>query len=277
MRTFILLILTGANIFAQNWQLSWTSPKLNYATYSGYIDFAKNGDNWDSRFYTLDSIKFSIMDGNYTTTPQYIYNFNDAERLAGLQLYSLQQDLNNDGKTDFYVLAYYGPSANYRQTVKIFDITTGATILELNDASYYYSYPTLYDLNSDGVIECVITRYEYPNFARYDLLVYDTGVTGISANPIPLNFKLEQNFPNPFNPSTTIKFFIDKEAKVKINIFNSAGDLVKSLVNKMLNAGEHEILWNGTDSKGVRVPTGVYFYQIFANQKGETKKMILLQ
>lgn len=217
------------------------------------------------------------MDGNYSTTPQYTHNFSDAERLAGLQLYSLQQDLNSDGKTDFYVLAYYGPSANYRQTVKIFDITTGAAILELNDVSYYYSYPTLYDLNSDGVIECVITRYDYPNFAQYDLLVYNTGVTGAGANPIPLNFKLEQNYPNPFNPSTTIKFFIEDEAKVKINIFNSAGEFVNSLVNQKMNAGEHEVLWTGTDSKGVRVPTGVYFYQIFANQKSETKKMILLQ
>lgn len=217
------------------------------------------------------------MDGNYTTSPQYTYNFNDAERLAGLQLYSLQQDLNNDNKTDFYVLAYYGQSTNYRQTVKIFDITTGAAILELNETNYYYSYPTLYDLNSDGVIECVITRYEYPNFAQYDLLVYNTGVSGVGANPIPLNFKLEQNFPNPFNPSTTIKFFIDEKAKVKINIFNSAGELVNSIGNKIMSAGEHEILWNGTDSKGMRVPTGVYFYQIFANQKSETKKMILLQ
>lgn len=217
------------------------------------------------------------MSGIYTNTPQYIYNFSDAERLAGLQLYSLQKDLNNDSKVDFYVLAYFGPSANYRQTVKIFDITTGNAILELNDANYYYSYPTLYDLNADGTLECVITRYNYPSFNEYDLLVYNTGVTGVIANPIPMNFKVEQNFPNPFNPSTTIRYSISQDAKVKIIIFNTNGEQITTLVNEQLSAGEHEIIWNGTNSSGTRVPTGVYFYQLFTNQKSETKKMLLLQ
>lgn len=217
------------------------------------------------------------MSGIYTNTPQYIYNFSDAERLAGLQLYSLQKDLNNDGKVDFYVLAYFGPSSNYRQTVKIFDITTGNAILELNDANYYYSYPTLYDLDADGTLECVITRYNYPSFNEYDLLVYNTGVTGVIANPIPMNFKMEQNFPNPFNPSTTIRYSISEDAKVKIIIFNTNGEQITTLVNEKLSAGEHEIIWNGTNSSGTRVPTGVYFYQLFSNQKSETKKMLLLQ
>lgn len=277
MRAIVILILFSAAIYSQTWQLNWTSPKISYSSLSGYINFSKNGENWESRFYVLDSIKFSVMSGIYTNTPQYIYNFSDAERLAGLQLYSLQKDLNNDSKVDFYVLAYFGPSSNYRQTVKIFDITTGNAILELNDANYYYSYPTLYDLNADGTLECVITRYNYPSFNEYDLLVYNTGVTGVIANPIPMNFKVEQNFPNPFNPSTTIRYSISEDAKVKIIIFNTNGEQITTLVNEQLSAGEHEIIWNGTNSSGTRVPTGVYFYQLFTNQKSETKKMLLLQ
>lgn len=277
MRAIIIFFFFSAAIYSQSWQLNWTSSKISYSSYSGYLNFSKSGENWESRFYVLDSIKFSVMSGIYTNTPQYIYNFSDAERLAGLQLYSLQKDLNNDGKVDFYVLAYFGPSSNYRQTVKIFDITTGNAILELNDANYYYSYPTLYDLNADGTLECVITRYNYPSFNEYDLLVYNTGVTGVIANPIPMNFKMEQNFPNPFNPSTTIRYSISEDAKVKIIIFNTNGEQITTLVNEKLSAGEHEIIWNGTNSSGTRVPTGVYFYQLFSNQKSETKKMLLLQ
>lgn len=277
MRTITILLLLSINLFPQAWQLNWTSPKINYSAYSGFLDFAKNGDEWESRFYTLDSINFSIMDGNYSTTPQYTYAFSDAERLAGLQLYSLQQDLNNDSKTDFYVLSYYGISTNYRQAVKIFDITTGAVILELNSANYYYSYPTLYDLNTDGTLECVITRYEYPNFAQYDQLVYNTGVSGVSANPTPLNFTMEQNFPNPFNPSTTIQFSITNNSRVKINIYSTNGELVNSILNEELPVGEHKVVWDGTNLKGTRVPTGVYFYQLVVNQRSETKKMLLLQ
>ena len=85
------------------------------------------------------------------------------------------------------------------------------------------------------------------------------------------------NYPNPFNPTTTIEFFIQNESKVEISIFNIKGQIIKTLINEFLNIGDYSISWDGVDDSGKAVGSGVYLYQIKTPSKIMTKRMLLLK
>ncbi|MHA1718972.1 MAG: T9SS type A sorting domain-containing protein, partial [Promethearchaeota archaeon] len=95
----------------------------------------------------------------------------------------------------------------------------------------------------------------------------------IILNPV---VSLNQNFPNPFNPSTTISFSIPIESKVNISIFNIKGQKVKTVANDQFEKGIYSILWSGDDDNGKLVSSGVYFYKLYVNGKTESVKKCLL-
>jgi len=89
---------------------------------------------------------------------------------------------------------------------------------------------------------------------------------------IPTRFSLNQNFPNPFNPSTTIKYSLKDEGRVSLKIFNSLGEEVRTLVNEIKPAGNYEVEFNASE-----LPSGIYIYSIQAGEYISSKKMILLK
>ncbi|HUV29634.1 MAG TPA: T9SS type A sorting domain-containing protein [Acidobacteriota bacterium] len=94
---------------------------------------------------------------------------------------------------------------------------------------------------------------------------------------LPYRFELSQNYPNPFNPATTIEYSLRKRGHVTIDVFNVLGQKVRTLVNREEPAGSYTITWNGTDTNGKSVATGLYFYRFQAGDHVETKKMLLLK
>jgi len=96
-------------------------------------------------------------------------------------------------------------------------------------------------------------------------------------NNIPITFDLCQNFPNPFNPNTNIKYQIPKSAYVSLKVYNVKGELVRTLVEDNQEAAYYNINWNGTDEIGKSVPSGVYFYSLQTNDYNFTRKMLLLK
>jgi M6 family metalloprotease-like protein len=94
---------------------------------------------------------------------------------------------------------------------------------------------------------------------------------------LPPVTRLGGNYPNPFNPETTIKFSIAKGNFVKITIHNIKGQKVRSLMNDFRDAGEHNVIWNGKNDEGISVGSGIYFYRMSTGDFIETKKMILLK
>ncbi len=93
----------------------------------------------------------------------------------------------------------------------------------------------------------------------------------------PSSFSL-QNYPNPFNPTTIISYQLPVNADVTLNIYNIAGQKLRTLVNENKPAGYHSVLWNGTDENNQPVPSGVYFYQLTTGSDlSETKRMIILK
>jgi len=88
---------------------------------------------------------------------------------------------------------------------------------------------------------------------------------------------LDQNFPNPFNPSTQISFYISKDLPVKLDIFNVKGQKVRSLCTADLSAGKHSFTWNGDDAAGTKVSSGLYMYRLFTPDGVKSSKMLLMK
>ncbi len=98
-----------------------------------------------------------------------------------------------------------------------------------------------------------------------------------SLSTIPLSYSLSQNYPNPFNPTTTINFTLPQKTIVSLVIYNILGQEVKTLFNKELDAGVHNVLWDSTDDNGSNVASGLYFYKLETSNFSEKKKMVLLK
>ena len=83
-----------------------------------------------------------------------------------------------------------------------------------------------------------------------------------------------QNYPNPFNPSTTITFAIPETGEVTLSIYNLRGQLIQTLLSGPIAAGQHSVVWYGTDFRGAKVASGVYLYKLQAKNFVATRKLV---
>ena len=95
--------------------------------------------------------------------------------------------------------------------------------------------------------------------------------------PLPEVTKLLSNYPNPFNPSTNILFWLKQDARVRLEIFNSRGQRVRTLVNTSMPAGRHTVPWDGLDESGKRLASGVYLYRLEADGYSKYYKMTMMK
>jgi len=172
-------------------------------------------------------------------------------------------------------------------------IQTGAEI---------YSTPTLTDLDQDGDIEVVVSSFDANvyiwdvegdydngdgvlwetfrcNYHRNGLVGYEEPVGVPEDDPlVGSKATLSQNYPNPFNPTTTIAFAIGGEsADVELEIYNVAGELVRTLADGEMPGGRHTVVWNGRDDDGRTVSSGVYFVRLACSGEAQTRKIALLK
>lgn len=112
--------------------------------------------------------------------------------------------------------------------------------------------------------------------SRIGAFIFTNTITSLSnsGNSVPENYKLHQNFPNPFNPETTISFDIPKVSNVKLTIYNALGREVAVLVNEQLTAGSYNYQLSADDYK---LTSGIYFYRLSSEGFSETKKFVLLK
>ncbi len=132
------------------------------------------------------------------------------------------------------------------------------------------------DVDSDGDIDVLSASYYDDKIAWYENLQI-TGIINdniITSNLIDLN-----NYPNPFNPTTTIEFSIQNNSKVELSIYNIKGQKVKQLVSgiRQLPEGQHSVVWDGKDCNNDSVASGIYFYKLKAGEYSKTRKMLLLR
>jgi hypothetical protein len=100
---------------------------------------------------------------------------------------------------------------------------------------------------------------------------------GTGAGDIPAMLLLKGNYPNPFNPKTTIRFAIPSAKDVKLEIFDVNGRRVAMLLDGNMDAGEHHVVWDGRDNAGKVLPSGLYFYKLNTGTEQRTSKMLMLK
>ncbi len=125
--------------------------------------------------------------------------------------------------------------------------------------------------------------YSFGNFKlmprdESDVIDHITAVAERGDGGLPEHFALFENYPNPFNPSTTIRYELPKSVPVQLTIHNLLGQRVRTLINGATKApGVYSIVWDGRDNAGLPVASGVYFYRLKAGNFVKTKKMLLLK
>ncbi|MDY6915202.1 MAG: FlgD immunoglobulin-like domain containing protein [Candidatus Cloacimonadota bacterium] len=123
-----------------------------------------------------------------------------------------------------------------------------------------------------------IVDYSYDEYALNPRTPEDmTQESNTTPNTVPAAAKLEGNYPNPFNPETTVFFTLTNPEKVEVAVYNLQGKKVKTLANSDYSAGQHQIIWNGTNDNGESVASGIYLYKMKAGKYTSAKKMILMK
>jgi hypothetical protein len=107
--------------------------------------------------------------------------------------------------------------------------------------------------------------------------VLAVGTLGGDGDPVPKGFTVSQNYPNPFNLSTVIDYSLNRAGPVHVVVANILGQTVSTLVDAYQEEGPHSAIWNGTDTNGRVVSSGVYFYRIQAGGTQQVRKMVLLK
>jgi hypothetical protein len=93
----------------------------------------------------------------------------------------------------------------------------------------------------------------------------------------PLTTALRGNYPNPFNPETSIRFDLAEAGLVRLHVFDALGQKVQTLVDRSLSAGTHQAVWRGIDQSGRSLSSGMYFYRLEVGSYSRTRKMLLMK
>ncbi len=150
----------------------------------------------------------------------------------------------------------------------------GSTLLTDNGTVAYVSFRVAKDVR--GIINSTL---DVVKFLANETDMTDRAASGkIKIVGKPTTYSLDQNYPNPFNPSTTIGYQIpDDNSHVRMVIYSITGQVVKVLVDQNQDAGIHKIVWDGTNERGLRAGSGIYFCRIQAGSFIQTKKLVLLR
>jgi len=253
---------------------------------------------WKELVSTPSYTHFEVIEGS-------TYSFNDEKNITGV-------DIHYSSLTDYYYYNEvtvtkqpYGPVKPIFQndTTSVSPVSiiySGASILSqtaeftidmlvypevLNPSETIIYYRNIF--NDEEVFQPILTSYNFDDstltatIEGFGELIF--GVPGVilgindNESQLPNEFMLEQNFPNPFNPETTINYTLPEASNVKVSIFNIMGEEIALLINENQEAGYRSVRWNGTDISGRKVSGGMYLYRIQAGSFTKTRKMVLLK
>ncbi|MBI9071916.1 MAG: T9SS type A sorting domain-containing protein [Melioribacteraceae bacterium] len=171
----------------------------------------------------------------------------------------------------------YGSGINLAESYIILNGDTLDISYNPTDEKIFYNI-TSEDSLTNGSMMVAIVASDYDGNKTVEFFSFTLNITSIGdEKDIPNKFKLNQNYPNPFNPTTTISFELPKNTNVSVNIYDIRGSFVTSVYSGRMNAGNHEVVWNGKNSRGIKVSSGTYFYQLKTDDFNTVKKMQLLK
>lgn len=221
----------------------------------------------DSVFIQLDTPLFAVTQG----------------KRPGARGRYLLQDTNGDG---IYSGTFALQTPTWFQVPYVVTYSTASGSYETNGGGFdkgrrYYQFVKPASISSSG--PTWPSSYNFPTFTwkenNLDVENPPDLITSVADRDpgIPVEFALAQNYPNPFNPETTIKYNLARRTKVQIGIYNAMGQLVKMLVDEWQVEGGHTVVWQGQNSYGTAVSSGIYYLRMSADGFKDVRKMALLR
>jgi len=167
---------------------------------------------------------------------------------------------------------YAGATSSY-QTAALSQITPNAALSNARSFLGGFGYNFIRDDDTNGVPDYASHLYEILVWSQ-NAISYPTGI-----EPVAFANRLDNAYPNPFNPTTTIRYSIASAGHVSLRIYNAAGQLVRTLVDddQAPTAEGFSVVWDGKDDRSQGVSSGVYFYKLSAKEYTECKKTVLLK
>jgi hypothetical protein len=260
--------------------LSWTptSQQIGNNLVSFKID--DNNGLQDSASFSITVLDSLSSTGSITFNKPYFYSYEDNPivtvrdvnlNLSPTKIDSEQIHIYSGADNDGIDLVLTETNANSGVFTKRFGITKNSSGNDmLNTAS------------EDSITAVYIDEFPADTLVTTSYFI-DSVTVDVQEDlvPNPQKYQINNAFPNPFNPTTTIQYYLPENANVNISIYNSLGQLIKVLVHEEKSRGSHMVKWDGRNLFGNIVNSGIYFYRFEANgKKGEktiTKKMILLK
>ncbi len=243
----------------------WLKSSLQTYTYDSNGNVLNClGQNWNSDWvdaaretYTYDN------SGNLMTYLAEIWSINNSE-WANFKYYNYTYDNNGN------ILTFYQKDWRWNSETR----TTYGYDNNGNIIHYTYEQKSGSDwYPGNGEFEIKNNGYTY-QYGTFELFAYYKTLTSLkeSENNIVNVYSLKQNFPNPFNPVSTIEYTIGKTSDVNLTVYNSIGQKVAVLINKKMKSGTHKITFSGT-----ALSSGIYYYRINADNFTKTRKMLLIK
>ena len=233
----------------EDWDMPWAAPsdRANF-------DRTRNlGYQYYSNFYR------GMMVLNSEGACSFKALHNDGEVYPPAFTLADKWDYMNSGFTDTAITT--PEDASIMMTTGPFDIPFGATVT----ASF-----AILGANSLAALQAVADAA----IEKYDQL---TSIDENFSDALPESFGISSTYPNPFNPSASIRFAIDKAGQVELTVYNIMGQKVRTLVDEQRLPGTYEVTWNGRDGQGGEVASGMYFVRLRSDDRTSSKKMLLLR
>lgn len=198
-------------------------------------------------------------------------------------------DMNNDGKDELiinsYGLGYAGAQYLFRGRSdfpdSLMDADADVKIAGHSGYSGLHRGCLLADIMGTGKKQWIVSYAQRGSETNGFIDIYpETVLIGIPEGPDPVFPKeivLYRNYPNPFNPSTLIKYYLPVQGKIELKVYNVLGQEVRVLERGLNSAGEHKVIWDGKNDQGKAVSSGVYIYRLVFNNKVKTNKMLLIR
>ena len=257
--------LTTIQLFVNPWDPShfvWATDNYIYLTIS---------DNSGAQLYKIHSSDTEIPLEQLTEEPAYL-------EILGTYDNDLDKLLLASG-SNLWVYEFDSGQLSFIDSLETFHLTRQAWSMDKSKVAFggsfglWHTYTTMkvYDFLNDTIVALSDTAEPLFWLGGQDL--------GIKNSPdvMPSNYFLSQNFPNPFNPVTTLKYDLLEDGLVNITIYDILGNVVNNLINANESSGHKSVQWDATNNQGEPVSAGVYLYKIQAGDFVDTKKMILLK
>ena len=256
----------------------------------GPVDNTATGDITVAGTITGSYINTQISDNNYESIQEILSGGKPANRYSYLE-HKWTINVTGGTSVNFYLEAYKSTSSDgdnfvFAYSTDNINYTNMLTVTKTSDDGLYQTYSLPGTLNGTVYIRVIDTdrtagKTSLDNiFIDHMFIRSESGLpkqaNAVAAN-IPAEFQLYPNYPNPFNPETQIKYVLSEQSLVKLTIYNSIGQEVRTLVDGIEPAGSYLIRWNGLNDFGQKVSSGIYFYRLSAGNFVSVKKMSMLK